>query len=106
MMLYLLLVVSIFLMEIALSFLLNHTSIAILTRKTGLTIRQSLLAGILYWARLYLVARVSDWDTGLMAASVLGDTVGDILVAKRKQKPKKKTTRQKFGLERWFFKRK
>ena len=91
---YALLICGIFCLEILLSFLLNKSSISILTRKTSLTVKLSLLAGILYWVRLFIVAKVSDWDIGLMGASILGDTFGDYLVARRKPK-RKKVSRKK-----------
>ena len=92
---YPLLILIIFITEIVLSFLLNTTSIAILARKVGLTVRVSLICGILYWTRLYIVAKLSDWDIGLMLASIMGDTIGDYLVAKRMIKPRKKIYRKK-----------
>jgi hypothetical protein len=96
MILYVSLIFLIFTIEIVLSFLLNTTSIAILCRKAGLTVKVSLLSGVLYWVRLYLIAKLSDWDIGLMISSVIGDSVGDYLVAKRKIKPKRKPARKKF----------
>ncbi len=70
------------------SFLLNTTTLNILKRKAKITIEASLFAGILYWIRLFLVIKLSDFDIGLIIASIAGDTVGDVLVARRK--PKKK----------------
>lgn len=81
---YVLLVLAIFFTEMYLSFLLNQTNLNVLTQKLFPTIRTSLKAGTLYWLRLLLVVKLSDWDYGLMISSVIGDTVGDCLVAKRR----------------------
>jgi hypothetical protein len=87
--LYACLVLAILGIEIGLSFLLNKTTLGILGRKQAITVKLSCLAGILYWIRLFLIIRLSDFDIGLMIASIIGDTVGDWLVAKRKPKKKK-----------------
>ena len=84
----------IFVMEFAVSYLLNSGSIAIITRKPAQAVFLSVLTNILTWASFYIIAAISDWSIPLIIASVLGDVFGDFVVASRKPKKKRKSTKR------------
>jgi hypothetical protein len=79
----------IFLMEFAVSWLLNSGSIAILARKPKRAVLLSVLTNVLTWASFFIIGKISDWNVWLISASILGDVTGDFIVSIRKPKKKK-----------------
>ena len=84
----------IFVMEFAVSYLLNSGSIAIITRKPGKAVFLSVLTNVCTWVSFYIIAKISDWSIPLIVASVLEDVVGDFVVASRKPRKKRKSTKK------------
>ena len=81
--------ILIFVMEFILSALLNSNSIAIISRKPWKATQLSFVANALYWTRFFIIAKVSDWSVLLIVASIIGDVLGDWLIASRKPKKRK-----------------
>ena len=80
----------IFVMEFAVSYLLNSGSIAIISRKPSRALFLSFCTNVCTWISFYVIAKVSDWSIPLIISSILGDMFGDWLVARRKPRKKSK----------------
>lgn len=74
---------------------LNQSTISMIMKKPNKTFWLSLLAGLIGWAKIYVIGGLMDWNKGMMASETLGDAIGDWWEARRKKKEPSKGTKAK-----------
>jgi len=79
-----------FFLEIIHSVLANWVNVSIISRKPQRAVKYSLATGIAGWSILFIIGKLSDWNIAIMVSTVIGDSIGDYIVASRKIKPKNK----------------
>lgn len=80
--------ILIFILAFVESYLLNTSAMTIISQsKISRVIPVSLATGGISRFSLLVIGKLSDWSLLVMAADVLGDTLGDVAVSKRWPKP-------------------
>lgn len=83
--------VAIFILEFGWSWVSNQVNLSVVKRKPWKAGTYGLLSAIVSWAvPIWVYLYTQDWTFAIPA--VLGDALGDIVSASRKQKHKKKGT--------------
>ena len=67
----------------------NWVNVSIIARKPFKATTYSLMTGMAGWMILLIIGKLSDWNIYIMVCSVVGDALGDFIVANRKIKKKK-----------------
>jgi len=80
-----------FVLNAVVSYLANWVNVSVIGRKPFKAVSYSLMTGLSGWAVLLIIGKLSDWNIYIMIASVIGDALGDYIVASRKLKKKPKS---------------
>jgi len=72
-----------FILEVITSYLANWVNVSVIDRKPGSAVRYSLATGAAGWIILLIIGKWSDWNIYIMIFSVIGDALGDYIVASR-----------------------